>query len=781
MKQIGRRTLRMEDDALLRGEGHYVDDIPMHGLLHAAFVRSPLAHARILSVDTSQAMAMPGVVACFKAADMAAVLGSLRLPIAFPEGQMAREAMPFVLAPEETCHVGEAIVLVVAESRALAEDAAACVEVRYEELAPIVDCRDALRADAPLACVADAVKLFKRFKVAWGDCDAAFAKAAHVIDLALVQERGSAHPMEGRGILVHPDPATRTLNVWASTQMAHELSHTISHMLHLPEQKVRVITPDVGGGFGSKYLVYPEDIAVAAAAHKLGRPVKWIEDRLEHFLAAIQERDQHWKLSAAVDPSGRLLAIRGTMIHDQGAFAPHSINVPFNAASSVLGPYVLPAYDMDVAAARTNKVAVIPVRGAGYPQGCFVMERLMDRIAAELGIDRGEVRLRNYIQPAQMPYDTHMRNRAGDPIIYDSGDYPASHRRALEAADLPSFRRRQAEARAEGRFIGIGYAHAVKGTGRGPFESGTVRVGCDGRVSVSTGAAPMGQGLATAMAQICADALQVDITDIDVTCGDTHFVSLGMGGYASRQTVAAGSSVHLAGAAVRRKALELASQMLEAPVERLEMANGVIHVSGSPEPSLRLGDIATRLRGLPGYAFPAGIEPGLEATFHFRIDQLAYANSFHVCEVEVDVDTGRVAVRTYLALQDSGVLINPQMVEGQVHGSVAHGIGSTLYEQMRYDAAGQPLSTTFSNYLLATANEVPPIRVLLQETPSPLNPLGVKGAGECSVIPVSPAIVSAVEDALAQLGVRIDQIPLNPMRLLELIHGASDHHPAKAA
>ncbi|CAN5794736.1 xanthine dehydrogenase family protein molybdopterin-binding subunit [soil metagenome] len=769
MKQVGARTRRIEDAALVRGAGHYLDDVKVHGTLHAAFVRSTVAHARIRGVDMNAARSMNGVAACLSAADMAPLLADMRLPIAFPEGQMAREAMPFVLVQDETCHVGETIAIVVAESRALAEDAAARVVVDYEPLQPLIDCRDALRDDSPLPCVTDAIKFFKRFKTGWGDCRAAFAKAHVVVALDLSQERGVAHPIEGRGILAYPDPATRVLTVWASTQMAHELSHTICALLRLPEPKVRVITPDVGGGFGAKYLVYPEDIAVAAAAQQLGRPVKWVEDRREHFLSAIQERVQHWHVEAAVDSEGRLLAVRGSMVHDQGAFAPHSVNVPFNSATSMPGPYVLPAYELEVDVVRTNKVPVIPIRGAGYPQGCFAMERLMDRIASELGIDRGEVRLRNYITPEQMPDKTQLLNRAGGPIVYDSGDYPTSHRVTLDAAAVPGFRLRQAEARAEGRYIGIGYAHAVKGTGRGPFESGTVRVGCDGRVNVATGAAPMGQGLATALAQIAADGLGVDIAAIDVTCGDTYFTSLGMGGYASRQTVTAGSSVHLAAEAVRRKALALAALVLEVPVDKVEMRSGEIYLVGADKPSLQLGDMASRLRGLPGYAFPEGFEPGLEATFHFRVDQLAYANAFHVCEVEVDIETGLVTVDSYLAMQDSGVLINPRLVEGQIHGSVVHGIGNTLFEQMRYDEAGNPLTTTFSHYLMPTAGEVPQISVLLRETPSPLNPLGVKGAGECSVLPVASSIVSAIEDALAEYDIQIAAIPLSPMDLVELL------------
>ncbi|GAA4344266.1 xanthine dehydrogenase family protein molybdopterin-binding subunit [Pigmentiphaga soli] len=769
---IGSRARRIEDLALLRGEARFVDDVPMPGALHAAFVRSPFAHARMGRIDFSAAAALPGVVACFDAAALAPLLARPRLPLAFPAGQVPEAAMPYVLAAGETCHVGEALALVVAQTRHIAEDAAALVEIDYEELPALIDSRAALEPGAPLPCTAEPIHLFKRFDVGYGDCDAAFAGAHDVVRLSLRQHRGQAHPMETRGILANPDAATGTLTVWASTQMSHELAHTLCMMLGLPETGVRVIAPQVGGAFGAKYLVYPEDVAVAAAAHRLRRPVKWIEDRREHFLAAIQEREQYWTLEAAIDAQGRLLAVRGQLVHDQGAYAPHAINVPFNAATSFPGPYVLPAYRLDVAVARTNKVAVIPIRGAGYPQGCFAMERLLDRIAERVGIDRGEVRLRNYVPAAAMPYTTPMATRAGAPVIYDSGDYAACHARALQAADLPGFRARQAAAREQGRRLGIGYAAALKGTGRGPFESGTVRVAWDGRVQVFTGALAMGQGLATALAQICADALGLDLGRIDVSCGDTAHVSLGMGGFASRQTVTAGSSVHLAARAVRDKALRVAAGILGQPAGTLALQGGHVYAEGGEGPALSLADIAQRLRGLPGYAFPEGVEAGLEATFHFRIDRLAYANAFHVCEVEVDDETGMVRVLRYLALQDSGRLVNPRLVEGQIHGSVAHGIGNALLEHMRYDGQGQPLTTTFADYLLPTATDVPPIDVLLHETPSPLNPLGVKGAGECSVLPVGAAIAAAIEDALADVGAKVEELPISPARLLELIRQA---------
>ena len=759
---------RTEDPALLRGKGRFIDDIKLPGMLHAMFVRSPHAHALIRSIDVAAARSKPGVEAVYVAEDLLRVLVRMRLPMAFPEGILSADAMPLVLASREVCYVGEAVAVVIAASRYVAEDAADEVMVDYEVLPAVVDPRLAMAPGSPKACLDTGSNLFKRFRVGYGDCDQAFAAAPHVFRESLFQHRGAAHPIEGRGLIATVDAGAETMTVWSSTQMAHEVRANIAEMLAVEEDRVRVIAPDVGGGFGAKFLVYPEEIALAAVARLLARPVKWIEDRREHFVSAIQERDQYWELEVAVDGNGLLRGVRGLLTHDQGAFAPHSISVPYNSASSPLGPYIVPAYGIDVIIARTNKVPVIPVRGAGYPQGTFAMERLLDLVAGKLGLDRAEVRGRNLIPTERMPYSAGLINRAGVPVVYDSGDYATCQKIALEAAGYPGFPARQAAARQAGRLIGIGIAHGVKCTGRGPFESGTVRVSTSGRVSVYTGALAMGQGLKTTLAQICAEQLGVAVADIDVTCGDTAYVSLGIGGYGSRQTMIAGSSVHLAAAAVRDKALKVAAQML-APETDFVLADGNVQVAGRPELSLSLARIAVALHGVAGYKFPEGVEAGLEATFHFTVDDMAYANAFHVCEVEVDAETGHVQVLRYVALQDSGKLINPQIAEGQVHGAVVHGIGNALFEWMGYDENGQPITTTYADYLLPTATEVPNIEVIFHETLSPLNPLGMKGVGEVSVIPVTAAIASAIENALQPLAIRIRETPLTPVRLLELV------------
>jgi carbon-monoxide dehydrogenase large subunit len=433
------------------------------------------------------------------------------------------------------------------------------------------------------------------------------------------------------------------------------------------------------------------------------------------------------------------------------------------------GPYLLPALAMEVAVAATNKTPVSSVRGAGYPQAAFAMERLMDRVARELKLERAELRRRNLIPPEKMPYTKPLKARSGAAMQYDSGDYPACQAQVLKAAGWDDFPQRQAAARAQGRHIGIGLAHGIKGTGRGPFESGLVRVSNTGRVSVFTGAAAIGQGLGTVLAQICAGELGLRAQDITVVPGDTGGIALGLGAFASRQTVTAGSSVLLAARAVAGKAKKLASHVLEAAEHDLEIADGEVRVVGAPQLSVKLGELARILKGAPGYGFPPDVEPGLDAGVNWRTDALAYANACHVAEVEVDVGTGGVKLVNYVAVQDSGVLINPMLVDGQVRGGVAHGIGNAILEWMGFDEAGQPVTTTFADYLLPTAVEVPAIATLYQETPSPLNPLGAKGAGEVSTIPTAAAVISAIEDALTPFGVRIAQTPVTPAKLVELI------------
>jgi carbon-monoxide dehydrogenase large subunit len=766
---IGSRVHRLEDEPLLRGRGRFVDDITLPGLLHVAFVRSPHPHALIRGIGKAAALELPGVHAVLALDDLARVMVKRRMMRHSNSGIPLDKAWPFALADGEVCYVGEPVALVVADSRYLAEDAAARVEVDYDIQPFVADVRQA--AKSPPIRRELASNVVTTYKVGFGDADAAFKQAAHVFTQELWQHRGSGHSIETRGLVAEVRGTDGGITVFASTQKAHDLAQTLTSLMDFDES-LRVAAPDIGGGFGPKLCVYSEDVAVVAAAKLLNRSLKWIEDRREYFTNAVHERDQYWALEIATDAQGKVLGVRGKLLHDMGAYAIQDPNIPYNSASTMSGPYVVPALSMEVTIAASNKTPVSSVRGAGYPQAAFAMERLLDRVARELKLDRAELRRRNLIPPEKMPYVKPLKARSGMTIEYDSGDYLACQAQALDAAGWDGFPKRQAEARKAGRYLGIGLAHGVKGTGRGPFESGVVRISRTGRVTVFTGASAMGQGLGTALAQIAASQLGVGVDKVQVVAGDTAGVSLGLGGFASRQTVTAGSSVMLAAKAVADKARKVASHVLEAAEHDLELAGGEVRVVGAPQLSVKLAEIARILQGAPGYGFPAGVDPGLEASVNHRTDALSYANACHVAEVEVDVETGEVRIVRYVALQDSGTLINPMMVEGQIQGGVAHGIGNTFYEWMGYDEGAQPVTTTFADYLLPTATEVPMLQTLYRETPSPLNPLGVKGVGEAGTIPAAAALISAVEDALSPFNVRIGHVPLTPMRLVEMIRAA---------
>jgi aerobic carbon-monoxide dehydrogenase large subunit len=763
--QIGARVRRIEDQKLLRGTARFVDDIASPGVLVAAFVRSPHPHALIRGVDTSVARALPGVAAVFMLDDLAPVLKQRRMMRVSNSGTRLDQSWPFALADGEVSFVGEPVAIVVASNRYIAEDAAALVAVDYEVLPAATDCRAAARAPSVRHELSSNQVI--SFKVGFGDIETAFAKAAHVVQEDLWVHRGAGHSLECRGIVA--EISDREINVWASTQKAHDLRYAFADYIDLDESRLRVATPDVGGGFGPKLCVYAEDVAVVAAATLLRRSIKWIEDRREHFTNAAQERDQYWSIEIAAEADGRVRGIRGRLVHDIGAYALQDVNIPYNSATTLTGPYMVPALAMEVSAVHTNKAPVSSVRGAGYPQAAFAMERLMDALARALDLDRAELRRRNLIPAEKMPYLKPLKTRAGESMQYDSGDYPGCQAEILRHAGWNEFARRQVEARNDGRYIGIGLAHGVKGTGRGPFEFGGVRVSPTGQIVVSTGAAAMGQGLATALAQICAETFGVRAEDVTVIAGDTAAAALGLGGFASRQTVTAGSSVHIAAQTVAAKARKLASHVLEAAEEDLEIVDGEVRVVGAPQLNIKLGELARILKGAPGYGFPLGIDPGLQADATFRVDKLAYANACHVAEVEVDIETGGVRVTRYIALQDSGRRVNPLIVEGQVHGGIAHGVGNGLFEWMGYDEAGQPVTTTYADYLLTTATELPKFETLYKETPSPHNPLGVKGVGELGVIPAAAALISAIEDALSPFNVHIAQTPIVPHRLLELI------------
>jgi len=767
-RYVGRRHPRLEDRALLGGAGRFVDDLHPPGLLEAAFLRSPVAHGLIRSINATAARALPGVHAVYTLAELRPVLTADRLPLQFPSSVLPPDISPFILASREVSYVGEAVALVVAENRYTAEDALALIETDIQELPAISDCRDALARGAPDVHVHRKGNVLIDFVQSYGDADAAVAAAPHRLTVNLKQHRGGAHPIEGRGLVASYDAANDLLTVWNSTQLAHEARYFIMLLLGLDENRIRVITPDVGGGFGSKFLVYPEEVAISAASILMKRPVKWIEDRREHFTASIQERDQYWDMEVGFDDDGRLLGARGRMISDAGAYTYQGINLAYNASTNFPGPYVLPHYKLDVSVVETNKVPTAPVRGAGYPEGCFAMERALDAIARHRGLDRAEVRRRNLVPAEAIPYATPMQARSNSAIVYESGDFPACLDLALTSADYAGFPARRALARQQGRLLGFGVATGLKGTGRGPYESAIVRVGRSGTVSVFTGAMAMGQGLKTVLAQITADQVGVRPEDVTVVSGDTASIQLGLGGFASRQTVTAGNSVHLAARAVREKVIAAAAVMLDVPAENLDIRDGIIMETGK-NLSISLRDIANTLAGAPGYKIPSGLSPGLEFAVNFETSALTYGIGAHAVELEVDRHTGNVSLINYVVVNDCGCIINPMTAEGQIHGGAVHGIGNALFECMRFDTTAQPLTTNFADYLLPAAPEMPPIDVRLVEYPSTKNPLGVKGIGESGTVPAAAAIISGIEDALSEYDVQINEAPVGPERIFQLI------------
>ncbi|MEK9683440.1 MAG: xanthine dehydrogenase family protein molybdopterin-binding subunit [Rhodospirillaceae bacterium] len=768
-KLLGQRVPRLEDPRLLRGRGRFADDLRLPGTVHGAFVRSPFPHAILKSLDKTAALELEGVLAVYDFTDIRAHMTQDKLPVEFPSGvPNAETAGPAVLVKDETMYAGECVAIVIAETRHIAEDAAALVAMDWEPLPAAGDCKAALQEGAPTAYKDATNNLMMEMVQEYGEVDRIFESAPFRYHEEIWQHRGTAHPIECRGAVGRYDPVSDVITLWSSTQMPNLAHSYIVKVLGLNENQIRVITPDVGGGFGPKFLFYSEELVVALAAKLFGRPIKWTEDRREHFVSAVQERDQYWEAEIALDGDGIILGVRGHLIHDHGAYTAQGITLPYNAAATIPGPYKVPNYRMRQSLVFTNKVPCAPVRGASHPQGTYVMERLMDRAAKEMGIDRAELRLRNMIQGSEMPYKKPLKTRAGVNIEYDSGDFPGAMRKALETCDYDNFALRQKAARKQGRYLGIGMSLGVKGTGRGPFEMATVRIGTSGKVSIYTGAAPMGQSTQTMMAQVVSEQLGYDMTNIEVIAGDTQSIPMGMGGFGSRQAITAGSSAHIAALEVRQKALKIAANMLEASEDDLEIKGNEITVRGT-DISISLAKVANAVAGTPGYVLPGGVEPGLESTQRFLTDPLAYCYSAHCCELEVDTETGAVKFTRYIIVHDSGNLMNPMIVEGQIHGGAAHGIGNALFEWMAYDEEAQPLTTNFGEYLLPTAPEIPGFKVDFIESPSPLNPLGVKGVGEGSTVPVAAAVASAIENALEPFDVRIAETPISPQRIIELI------------
>jgi CO/xanthine dehydrogenase Mo-binding subunit len=780
---FGEPITRREDPRLVAGDGRFLDDLGA-GALAAAFVRSPHAHARVVDVDVTGALEVDGLVAVYTYEDLDGRVAE-PLPLLIPHPSLHAPRTAYPLANGVVRHVGEPVVMVVAADRYLAEDAAERIRVTYEPLPPVVGLEAALRAERTVHDdVPDNVAAHMVQEV--GDARAAVAAAPHRLELELEVERSASTPLEGRGVDARWDAADRSLRVYSSTQTSTSVRMALAAKLGVPVDRVEVIAPDVGGGFGVKIVhPWPEEVLVPWAAMRLGAEVKWVEDRREHFVSSAHERGQRHKVQVGFDDDGRLLGLEVEFLHDNGAYTPYGIIVPIITSTQLLGPYKPGAYRVEFRSLYTNTVIVTPYRGAGRPQGVFVMERTMDAIAARLGRDRAEVRELNFIRPEEMPYDHGLVFQDGRPLVYDSGDYPASLAKLKKLVGWDEFEAFREQARAEGRRVGIGLAFYVEGTGVGPYEGAFVRVETNGKVVVATGLTTQGQGHETVFAQVAAAELGVPVDDVTVVTGDTRRFKYAVGTFASRAAVMSGNAVALAARKVRAKALRIAGEALEVDPGDLEVVDGTVRVRGVPDAEIPLATVAVLANPLR-YAFDEEAkratqfavgggtdappvaeddEPGLEGSDYYSPIRSTFANGVHAAVVETDPDTAEVKILRYCVVHDCGRLINPRIVEGQIHGGVAQGVGGALYERLVYDEHGQLLNASFMDFLMPYASEVPTVETDHLETPSPLNPLGIKGAGEAGVIPGAAVFAAAISDAE---GLWIDRMPISPSELWEL-------------
>ncbi len=766
-RALGARMLRREDARLLRGAGRYVSDVMLPGLLHGAFLRSPLAHARIVDLDATAALEVPGVVVVLTAADLDGLVRPVR---AVSRAPSYRPCSTPVLAGDKVRMVGEPIALIVAESRYSAEDGVGAVRLELDPLPALLSMDDALAEGAPSIHDDAPENLFNHFEQTIGDVDGVFAAADQLVELQIEQQRYCASALEGRVATARFDPATESLTVWLSTQVPHIARTGLARHLNLPENRVRVIAPDMGGGFGPKCVLYQEELAVCAAARILHQPVKWTADRVEDLQATIHGREQTLHIRAAADSRGRVRAVRADIRASNGAYAvwPYTAGLDSGQASeNVTGPYAIPCYERRVKAVVTNKTPMGPYRGVGRVLATFSIERVMDVLAGRLGIDPLEMRRRNLVR--EFPYTTACGLR------FESGDYLRMVDTLEEAMDWKRLRTENDSLRAAGRYRGAGVAFAVEQSAYGAkamgsrllemtfgYDTSSVRFEPDGRVRVAVGLHNHGQGHETTIAQIAADELGVEVDTIDVVYGDTAIVPYGLGTWASRSTVCCGGATILAARDVRAKMIELAADMLEARPDDLAIARGFVGLRGSPSRGVSVADVARRALHEP-HLLPEGMEPGLEVTRRFMPpDPGSFASALHAAHVELDPSTGEVRILGYWVVEDCGTVVNPMIVDGQVRGGVAQGIGGALLENLVYDERGTLVTTSFMDYLMPTAAETPPIHVLHQESPSPDVPGGFKGMGEGGAVNSPVAVVAAVNDALIPFGIAANHTPVTP-------------------
>jgi aerobic carbon-monoxide dehydrogenase large subunit len=779
---VGRSIPRREDHRLLTGRGQFIADLDLPHMLHAVFVRSPVAHARIKAINLARAAAAPGVVYALGGIELARLLPpvpdtQLSLPSKWTtlvQHKFINPQQP-LLAHDKVRHVGEAVAVIVAESRYAAEDAAQLVELDLDPLPAVVDPEAALAPDATIVHDRFATNLIGAFTIGKGKIDAALARSPHRLQRRFHHHRYAAAPMECRGVVGLHEPRTDAVTIWSATQVVHWVRREAAAVLQLPEARIRCVALDVGGGFGVKGHVYPEDLLIPFLARKLGRPVQWIEDRREHLMCSCHSRDQIHDVEVGFDGEGRILALRDRFIVDCGAWNPIGAGVVYNTAVHLLGPYKLDAVAIEARIAATNKVPNAPYRGAGRPEAAFAMERTIDLVAGTLGLEPAEVRLRNMISADEMPYRVGIPYRDGEPIVYDGGDYPGALRKALNAiGGVAAFRERQQAARRDGRYLGLGLGCYVEGTGVGPFESATVRIDPSGKIYVSGGACPQGQGMETIFAQIVADAWSVAPDDVVMTLADTNAIAIGFGTIASRSTVTLSSAIHGASERLRAKVFAIAANVLECAAIDLELRNGGVGIVGVPGAELSLAKVAQAARPGWDHGRPAGIDAGLEETYYYEPPTVTWSYAVHAAVLEVDIELGRVSIENYVIAHDCGVVVNPMLVEGQIVGGAAQGIGGALLEEIHYDSEGQPRVGSFMDYMLPTACEVPQFELIHQHSPSPLNPLGVKGVGEGGPIAPPVVVANAVSDALRPFKVEFDRTPVKPQLIQEAIRAMTD-------
>ncbi|MDE0116638.1 MAG: xanthine dehydrogenase family protein molybdopterin-binding subunit [bacterium] len=773
------RTLRREDPRLLRGNGRYVADIELPSMRYAAFVRSPVAHADLNGVELP-----PGVVGWTgkdligridtmapNEADGGVYQDKLLESLGDDRLFVRHEGRP-LLAVDRVRHVGDPIAVVVADSLYAAADAADRVLLDLALRPAVVDPFAALAPDAP--------RLYDHWPdnrsllvaAGFGDIDSAFAEAAHVSRRRLHSGRLACHPMEPRGVVAAHDPRTDLLTVWSSTQIPHPLRTALAKALGRPAHRIRVVAPDVGGGFGVKAIPYAEELIMAYLALKTGVPLKWVEQRSEHGLAAIQSRDQIHDIEIALDVDARILGVRDRFVVDNGAANPLGVVQPYNTLAHLCGCYRVPALDVEATAVVTNKAPVSPYRGAGRPEAVFAMDRIIDVAAREMGIDPVELRRLNLITADEMPYSVGLNYRDGTPMTYDSGDFYACFEEAVELGEIDDGLRGGAQDD-NGRLVGVGMSTYVEGTGVGPFESARVRVDETGWVEVATGACSQGQGHETVFAEVCAQALGVDPEQVTVIGGDTAAVEHGWGTLASRSAVVAGSAIHEAANVLRNRIVDAVAEQWELAPADLCIRNGAVEVVGTPTRRMGLAEVAAGFA--PGGVFANGSNAGLDEAVCFEPPTVTFAAGVHVARVAVDPSTGATEVLDYVVAHDCGPLLSPMIVDGQIAGGVAQGIGAALFEQAAYDADGQPQNPSLADYLVPDAAGVPELAVAHLETPSPLNPLGIKGVGEAGAISPPAAVANAIEDALSELGVQVNRVPVSPEYLFDQLHGAGSH------